>query len=78
MQLMDELVDAYLTNNLEFQFYLDLQTGQVVLDLDGAAEIDWDDEENHDRYVSVLQIDSDEAYHLRVKFARSTESDPEM
>lgn len=34
MKLMDELIDAYLDNNFEHPYYLDLHTGQVILDLD--------------------------------------------
>lgn len=36
MQLTDELIEAYLDNSLDHQYYLDLQTGQVILDLDEA------------------------------------------
>jgi len=34
MELLDELADAYLDNSFEHRYYLDLQTGRVVLDLD--------------------------------------------
>lgn len=34
MKLMDELIDAYLDNNFEHPYYLDLHTGQVILDMD--------------------------------------------
>jgi hypothetical protein len=44
MQLMDELLDAYLDNNFEHPYYLDLYTGQVILDMEeaytGEPEID--------------------------------------
>lgn len=36
MKFMDELTDAYLDNNFEYPYYLDLQTGQVILDMDEA------------------------------------------
>ncbi|MNC20586.1 hypothetical protein D3C75_685420 [compost metagenome] len=56
MKLMDELIDAYLDNNFEHPYYLDLHTGQVILDLDeaytGEPGIDWDDEEN---VISIFQ-----------------------
>jgi hypothetical protein len=80
-QLMDELIDVYLDNNYEHPYFLDLQTGQVILDMDeiytGEPSIDWEDEENKDRYVDVPKIDN-EAYFVMVKFAKRTESDPEM
>jgi hypothetical protein len=60
MQLMDELVDAYLDNNFEHLYYLDLQTGQVILDLGeaytGELGIDWDDEENDERYIDIRTV----------------------
>lgn len=81
MELLDELADAYLDNSFEHRYYLDLQTGQVVLDLDesysGEPGIDWDDEANEDRYADVPKITSDEGYYVRVQFAKRTESDPE-
>lgn len=81
MQLMDELIDAYLDNNLEHPYYLDLQTGEVVLNLDetytGEPGIDWDDEESEERYVYIPKIESSEAYRVMKKFAQSTESDPD-
>lgn len=47
MQLMDELIDAYLDNSFEHPYFLDLQTGQVLLDIDeaytGEPGIDWND-----------------------------------
>jgi hypothetical protein len=82
MNLMDQLIDAYLDNYLEHQYYLDLQTGQVILDLDeaysGEPGIDWDDEENEERYLHVPKINSDTGYYVMVQFAKRTESDPEM
>jgi hypothetical protein len=81
MQLMDELIDAYLDNHLEHPYYLDLQTGEVVLDLNesytGEPGIDWDDEESEGRFVGIPKIDSSEAYAVMTKFAKSTESDPD-
>ncbi|WP_379145886.1 UPF0158 family protein [Paenibacillus sp. sgz500992] len=81
MKLMDELIDAYLDNNFEHPYYLDLHTGQVILDLDeaytGEPGIDWDDEENEERYIDIPKIDSNEAFYVMTKFAQRTESDPE-
>ena len=80
MQLMDELIDAYLDNNLEHPYYLDLHTGQVILDMDeaytGEPGIDWDDEENEERYIDIPKVDSNEAFDVMSKFAQRTESDP--
>ena len=81
MQLLDELADVYLDNNLEHPYYLDLQTGLVELDvgegISGVPGIDWDDEANDDRYLDIPKITSDEAYYIRVQFAKRTESDPD-
>ncbi|TFE24720.1 UPF0158 family protein [Cohnella luojiensis] len=81
-QLMDELIDAYLDNDFEHPYFLDLQTGEVILDMDeiytGEPSIDWEDEENEDRYVDVPKIDSNEAYYVMMKFAKQTDSDPKM
>lgn len=45
MELLDELADAYLDNSFEHRYYLDLGTGQVVIDRDesctGERGIDW-------------------------------------
>jgi hypothetical protein len=81
MQLMDELIDAYLDNNFEHPYYLDLHIGQVILDMDesytGEPGINWDDEENDERYIDIPKIDSNEAFYVMTKFAHRTESDPE-
>jgi hypothetical protein len=81
MQLIDELIDAYLDNSLEHPYYLDLHTGQVILDMGGAYTgeqgIDWDDEENEERYIDVPKIDSNESFYVMTKFAQRTEFDPE-
>lgn len=81
MQFIDELIGAYLDNNFEHPYYLDLQTGQVILDMDeaytGEPCIDWDDEENEERYIDIPKIDSNEAFNVMTKFAQRTESDPE-
>ncbi|MDQ0194747.1 UPF0158 family protein [Paenibacillus wynnii] len=81
MKLMDELIEAYLDHNFEHSYFLDLLSGQVILDLDesytGEPGIDWDDEENEERYVDIPKIDSNEAFFVMTKFAQRTESDPE-
>jgi hypothetical protein len=82
LELMDELVDAYLDNNIEHPYYLDLQTGQVILNMDeaytGEPGIDWENEENEERYIDIPKITSDEAYFFMMKFAKQTELDPDM
>ncbi|AIQ44643.1 hypothetical protein R70723_00975 [Paenibacillus sp. FSL R7-0273] len=81
MKLMDELIDAYLDNNFEHPYYLDLHTGQVILDLDeaytGEPGIDWNDEENEERYIDIPKIGSNEAFNIMTRFAQCTQSDPE-
>ena len=79
MTLMDELVDTYLEGNMEFNNYLDLETGTIVADLDeevtGEPGIDWDDPRSLERYIDIPQLTSDEAYWVRVRFAGRTEGD---
>ncbi|MCY0896755.1 MAG: UPF0158 family protein, partial [Alicyclobacillaceae bacterium] len=74
MELMDELAEAYLDNSFEHRYYLDLETGQVIIDWDesytGEPGIDWEDEANEERYADVPKITSDEAYYVRVQFAK--------
>jgi hypothetical protein len=73
MSLMDELIDAYLDNNFEHPYYLDLHTGEVILDMDemytGEPGIDWDDEENEDKYICIPKIDSNEAFRKMENFS---------
>lgn len=82
MQLMDELVEAYLDNNIEHLYFLDFKTGQVILYLEEEIledpGIEWDDEENEERYIGIPKIKSNEAYSLMTQFAKRTESDPEL
>lgn|GEM_PF-335454 len=79
---MDELIDAYLSNNLECSYYWDLWNGIVIMEMDeaytGEPGIDWDDPLNEDRYISIPQIDTNEAYDVMMKFAKHTDSDPKM
>lgn len=44
----------------------------------GEPGIDWDDEENEERYIGIPQLASNEAYFVMTQFAKRTESDPEM
>ncbi|MBA2943109.1 hypothetical protein HZF08_33105 [Paenibacillus sp. CGMCC 1.16610] len=80
MDLMKELIDAYLDYNFEHPYYLDLHTGEVILDMDenytGEPGIDWDDEENEDKYILIPQIDSNEAFRVMASFSHSKQSDP--
>jgi hypothetical protein len=79
MNLLDELTDAYLDNNFGHPYYLDLVTSEVILDLDedvtGVTGIDWDDEENEDRYLEIPEFTSDDAYRLMEKFANQVADD---
>lgn len=78
MNLLDELIDTYLTNNIG-QSYLDLETKQAVYDGDplitGEEGIDWDDEENIDRYVEIPSIESFQAFRLMELFAAQVNDD---
>ncbi len=69
MTLWDEFVDAYLDNNIEHRWFLDLEQGIVVIDWDEATT-DWDDP----RYVSIPQCTSSEAYSWRERFAAQDSS----
>ncbi|MBW7475972.1 UPF0158 family protein [Paenibacillus oenotherae] len=81
MILMDELIIAYLDNDVDHPYYLDIYTGQVILNMDeaytGEPGIDWDDEENEERYIEIPKISSDQAFFVMTKFAQRTDSDPE-
>lgn len=73
MTLWNELIDAYLDNDMEHRYFLDLQQGIVVMDWDesvtGEPGIDWDDPQSMDRYSAVPQCTTPEAYSWRERFA---------
>ncbi len=56
------LIDACLDNSFEHPYYLDLQSGQVSLDMakayTGTSGIGWDDEEN-EKQEAILSICSE-------------------
>ena len=80
MELIDELIEAFLQGDYEFSFVFNMKTKEVLL---GAPEsetgepgIDWDDDEATKFLVAVPQITSPEAYEIMVRFAR--EQDPDI
>ncbi|MFB4168562.1 UPF0158 family protein [Virgibacillus sp. JSM 102003] len=78
MDLIDELIDAYLHNDFEIRYVLDTNNGQVLMDapesITGEPEIDWDDEDATDSLFPIPQIKSDEAYDSMVRFAKKQET----
>ncbi|MBP1948193.1 UPF0158 family protein [Virgibacillus litoralis] len=78
MDLINELIDAYLHNDLEINYALDIKNGQVLMDapesLTGEPEIDWDDEDATDNLLPIPQITSTEAYDSMVRFAEEHEA----
>lgn len=77
MDLINEIIDAYLHNDIEIKYALDTNNGQVLMDapesLTGEPEIDWDDEDATDSLVPIPQITSNEAYDSMVRFAEKQE-----
>ena len=71
---MDELVDAFLSGDLEISYVFNRQSGEILLDapqsLTGEPEIDWDDEEVVEFLVEIPQISSEEAHEVMVRFAK--------
>ncbi len=78
MNLLDELLDIFLTNEPDTAFY-DLKTKEIVYDWNeaetGEPGIDWDEEGSEERYVGIPTIESSEAFRLMEKFAASVEDD---
>lgn len=78
MELMDELIDAYLDNGFEIKYALNTTNGQVLMDapetLTGEPEIDWEDDEVSEDLLPVPQVMSNEAYDTMVRFARRQDS----
>lgn len=79
MNLLDELIDIYLTSDPHQQAYYDLQQKEIVYDGSeietGEPGIDWDEEGSEERYRHIPTISSDEAYRLMEKFAASVEDE---
>lgn len=81
MNLLDELIDAYLVGDDTFRFYYDMVEKKVVMDADpgitGEPRIDLDDEENEERYAVIPKLETYEAFELRERFAESLENKKE-
>lgn len=77
MDILQELVDAYLDYNAEHPYFLDIREKQVVLDMDssfsGEPGIDWDDVDSEDRYIEVPKYSSNEAYEVMESFVETLE-----
>ncbi|MGG5251980.1 UPF0158 family protein [Neobacillus sp. SM06] len=78
MNLLDELIDIFLTNERDTAFY-DLKTKGIVNDWNeaetGEPGIDWDEVGSEERYLGIPTIESFEAFQLMEKFAVSVEDD---
>lgn len=80
VELMDELIDAFLFRSEEMSSVLNVKTGEILIDapdhLTGEPGIDWDDEEATEDLVIIPQITTSEAYDLMFMFAK--EQDPNV
>jgi hypothetical protein len=74
MELMKELVAAFSNDNWEKRYYLDIETGKVVVDLDEALfdepESEWDENTNIDRYLQIPRATSSDNHHLMQQFIK--------
>ncbi|QFG00760.1 hypothetical protein PB01_19240 [Psychrobacillus glaciei] len=74
MNVMDELVDAFLSRDLEISYVFNCQTEEILFDVSqsvtGEPEIDWDDEEVVEFLVEIPQISSEQAHEVMVRFAK--------
>lgn len=79
MELIDELIEAFLQGDEEFSYAFNMKTKEVLLDASesetGEPEIDWDDDEAVAYLLSIPQIQSSEAHEIMVRFAKKQESD---
>jgi hypothetical protein len=75
VNLLDELIDTYFTNNDPYDTYFDIKEKVIVYDADpaetGEPGIDWDDNDSDERYIEVPRITTDEAFRLMTWFAES-------
>lgn len=78
MNLLDELIDIYLTNSPDEAYY-DIQQNVIVYDWNeaetGEPGIDWDEDGSDERYLPIPTISSDESFRLMEKFAASIEDE---
>ncbi|TCP23467.1 uncharacterized protein UPF0158 [Scopulibacillus darangshiensis] len=79
MELMDKLIFSYSDNSFEHAYFLDLWTGEIILEMEESMtgeepKIDWDDDESAERYIEIPKTDSNEGYRLMVDFARQIDN----
>ncbi|WP_019412421.1 UPF0158 family protein [Paenisporosarcina sp. TG20] len=74
MNLNEELIEAFLTRDVEMEYVLDRQTGEIFLDasetITGEPKIDWDDEETAENLIQIPQISSSDAFEVMVMFTK--------
>lgn len=79
MELIDELIEAFLQGDNEYSYAFNMKTKEVLLDasesLTGEPGIDWDDGDTTENLVVIPQISSSEAYEIMVNFAKKQEPD---
>lgn len=77
MEIMDELVEAFLNGNEDFPYFLNIKTKEILIDFSDVdtdgAEIDWENDEVADFLVAIPQMKSPEAYDLMLEFAKQQE-----
>lgn len=79
LELIDELIEAFLQGDNEYSYAFNMKTKEVLLDasesLTGEPGIDWDDGDTTENLVVIPQISSSEAYEIMVNFAKKQEPD---
>jgi len=68
---MQALVESYDMNEIDMPAFLDLHTGQIVVDDEAISDekiIDWDDEESDERYIALPEKDSREEFEWMEEF----------
>ncbi|WML46065.1 UPF0158 family protein [Neobacillus sp. PS3-40] len=78
LNLLDQLIDTYLLNDMDEAYY-DVKEKPIVYDWEddetAESEIDWDDEENCERYELIPLISTFESFRLMEQFADSVDDD---
>ena len=79
MELIEELVEAYLNGNDEISYVFNQQTKEVMLDvsefLTDEPGIDWDDDDATEFLVMIPQMTGPEAYDLMSRFAEKQDAE---
>lgn len=79
MDLLNDLVDAFLFSDVKMKSAFNKETKEVLLDADqsktGEPGIDWDDEKAREKFVPIPQITSSEAHSLMSEFANEQEQE---